>query len=137
MTRKLLTLTLGLSGTALAAVLVLPALAQESLLPEGFGNPSETPAPRPSPTPAPTAAPSQPPSSTSLSSGAAAPPTPGATVGDASDEAAEEGEEGEETAGGLKYDLPPGARRLLTRIGPLTPEVVRAKIRPRVAELSK
>ena len=35
----------------------------------------------------------------------------------------DDAEEGEEVAsGGLKYDLPPGARRLLTRIGPLTPE---------------
>ena len=53
MTRKWLTLTLGLSGTAIAAALVLPALAQESLLPEGFGNPAETPAPKSSPTPSP------------------------------------------------------------------------------------
>src|SRR3546814_19156694 len=38
-------------------------------------------------------------------------------------DAGEEEEEGEEVeSGGLKYDLPPGARRLLTRIGPLTPE---------------
>ena len=54
MTKKLLTLTLALSGTAMAAVLVLPALAQESLLPEGFGNPSDTPTPKASPTPSPT-----------------------------------------------------------------------------------
>src|SRR3546814_4532363 len=38
-------------------------------------------------------------------------------------DAGEEEEEGEEVeSGGLKYDLPPGARRLLTRVGPLTPE---------------
>ncbi|MGB3802531.1 MAG: hypothetical protein WA935_00750, partial [Sphingopyxis granuli] len=57
MTRKLLALTLGLSGTALAAALVLPAIAQESLLPEGFGSPAETPAPRPTPTPSTSPAP--------------------------------------------------------------------------------
>ncbi len=115
MKMKSLTLTLGLSGTALAAALVLPALAQESLLPEGFGNPADTPAPRPSPTPAP---------APTTSSGSVAPPSVVPTTGAAT--AAEEGEAGEEgeavEPGTLKYDLPPGARRLLTRIGPLTPE---------------
>lgn len=125
MTKKLLTLTLGLSGTALAAALVLPAIAQESLLPEGFGKPADTPAPRPSPTPTPTPAPT--------SSGTST-PTPGATVpsvasgstATSSETTSDEGDEAttEElgTSGQLKYDLPPGARRLLTRIGPLTPE---------------
>ena len=42
---------------SMAAALVLPALAQESLLPEGFGNPAETPAPKSSPTPSPTPTP--------------------------------------------------------------------------------
>ena len=41
----------------LAAALVLPAIAQESLLPEGFGNPADTPAPRPTPAPSQTPAP--------------------------------------------------------------------------------
>lgn len=123
MTKKPLMLTLALSGTALAAALVLPALAQESLLPEGFGNPPDTPAPRPTPTP------SQAPTPTSTPKNGATPPPVTSTVsatdtaatpGEASDE---EGEDGEEVAPGtLKYDLPPGARRLLTRIGPLTPE---------------
>lgn len=120
---KTLALTLGLSGTALAAVLVLPALAQESLLPEGFGNPAETPAPRPTPTPSPTATPTP---GSSPSNGTAPPsvtPTVGTAVTSAQAETGEEGEDGEEVeSGGLKYDLPPGARRLLTRIGPLTPE---------------
>ncbi|WP_194953597.1 hypothetical protein [Sphingopyxis solisilvae] len=118
MTKKLFTLTLGLSGSALAAALVWPVLAQESLLPEGFGNPAETPAPRPTPAPTSPAAPKN---------GASPPPvTP--TVGTADTPApvaadTETGEEGEaEEPGTLKYDLPPGARRLLTRIGPLTPE---------------
>lgn len=119
MRAKLLPLTLGLSGAALAAALVLPALAQESLLPEGFGNQSPAPTPAPTPTPsaapAPVAAPKAAPAP-----GVAAPavqPTLSDTDGDAADE-----EEEEFASGGLKYDLPPGARRLLTRIGPLTPE---------------
>jgi len=122
MTKKLLTLTLGLSGTAMAAVLVLPALAQESLLPEGFGNPSESPAPKSSPTPSPTAAPTPSPSSSGSSPGVL-PPSVVPTTTAASDEEGDDAADGEEeTSGGLKYDLPPGARRLLSRIGPLTPE---------------
>lgn len=123
MKMKTLSLTLGLSGTALAAALVLPALAQESLLPEGFGNPAETPAPRPTPTPSPTATPT--PGSAPVNGTAPPPvaPTVGTTSASASAENGEEGEDGGEVeSGGLKYDLPPGARRLLTRIGPLTPE---------------
>lgn len=122
MTKKLLTLTLGLSGTAMAAALVIPALAQESLLPEGFGNPSETPAPKSSPTPSPTTAPTPSPSSSATLPGVL-PPSVVPTTTTASGEEGEEAVEGEEEAlGGLKYDLPPGARRLLSRIGPLTPE---------------
>ena len=123
MKKSLVSLTLGLSGAALAAALVLPALAQESLLPEGFGNPAPTPSP--SPTPAPTATPT--PSSTPKSTGPTAPtaPTvtatlPGTDTAATDDEETDDGEEVE--PGTLKYDLPPGARRLLTRIGPLTPE---------------
>lgn len=121
MKTRLVSLTLGLSGAALAAALVLPALAQESLLPEGFGNPAPTPSP--SPTPAPTATPT--PSSTPKAGPVAPTVTatlPGtATTATATDD--EELEDGEEVEPGtLKYDLPPGARRLLTRIGPLTPE---------------
>jgi hypothetical protein len=125
MKMKTLPLLLGLSGTALAAALVLPALAQESLLPEGFGNPSDTPAPRPTPapSPAPTRTPGPAPKNGSTPPPVA--PTLGTTATTASlpAEEGDEAEEGEEfTTGGLKYDLPPGARRLLTRIGPLTPE---------------
>lgn len=127
MKKKIVSLSLGLSGAALAAALVLPALAQESLLPEGFGKPADTPAPapRPSPTPSATPAPTSTPKAGSPaptvtppvgSTGANAAPVTAAATG-------EEGAEGEEVAPGtLKYDLPPGARRLLTRIGPLTPE---------------
>lgn len=121
MNMKTLSLTLGLSGTALAAALVLPALAQESLLPEGFGNPADTPAPRPSPTPSPTATPSSTPKNVTTPPPVA--PTLSPTTTSVAGEEGEDAEEGEEVAsGGLKYDLPPGARRLLTRIGPLTPE---------------
>lgn len=120
MTKRLIALSLGLSGAAVAAALVLPALAQESLLPEGFGNPA--PAPTPSPTPAPSATPT--PSGTPKSTGPT-PPTvtatlPGTDTAAADEEEVEDGEEVE--PGTLKYDLPPGARRLLSRIGPLTPE---------------
>lgn len=122
MKKKLLTLTLGLSGSALAAALVLPAIAQESLLPEGFGNPADTPAPRPTPTP------SQTPAPTSAPKNGTAPPPVTPTVGStdtagATDDADEDDVDDETVEPGtLKYDLPPGARRLLTRIGPLTPE---------------
>lgn len=118
-----LSLALGLSGTALAAVLVLPALAQESLLPEGFGNPADTPAPRPAPTPSPTATPAPGPAPKNGATPPPVAPTLSGTATSASAEDGEDAEEGEEVeSGGLKYDLPPGARRLLTRIGPLTPE---------------
>ncbi len=116
---KAWTLALGLSGSAIAAALVLPALAQESLLPEGFGTPAPSPAPTPAPaprpgTPTPTITPAPTPNGVT-------PPTVVPTTGAAAeDETLEEGEEVE--PGTLKYDLPPGARRLLTRIGPLTPE---------------
>ncbi|BBB09551.1 hypothetical protein [Sphingopyxis sp. EG6] len=122
MTKKLLTLTLGLSGSALAAALVLPAIAQESLLPEGFGNPADTPAPRPTPTP------SQTPAPTSTPKNGTAPPPVTPTIGSTdtagTTDDADEDDVDDETVepGTLKYDLPPGARRLLTRIGPLTPE---------------
>ena len=120
MKMRKLSLTLGLSGTAMAAALILPAIAQESLLPEGFGNPAETPAPRPTPTPGATPAPS--PAPTNGTAPPSVAPTLGTTTVTAAADAGET-EEGEEVeSGGLKYDLPPGARRLLTRIGPLTPE---------------
>ncbi|WP_225940745.1 hypothetical protein [Sphingopyxis sp. OAS728] len=118
---KTLSLALGLSGTAMAAALVLPALAQESLLPEGFGNPADAPRPTPAPSSTPTPAPSSTPTNGTTPPPVA--PTVGSTSTAATAETGEEGEDGEEVeSGGLKYDLPPGARRLLTRIGPLTPE---------------
>lgn len=113
-------LTLAVSGSVLATALVLPVLAQESLLPEGFGSPVDTPAPRPAPSPTPSPGPTAPPKN------GVVPPTVTPTLGgtetagtvDATTDEAEEAE----APGTLKYDLPPGARRLLTRIGPLTPE---------------
>lgn len=123
MKMKTLSLVLGLSGTAMAAALVLPALAQESLLPEGFGNPADTPAPKPSPTPSPAATPAP---GATPNIGTTPPrvaPTLNPTTTSGATEEGEDAEDGEEAeTGGLKYDLPPGARRLLTRIGPLTPE---------------
>ncbi|QCB53748.1 hypothetical protein E5675_04355 [Sphingopyxis sp. PAMC25046] len=119
MKKNTLSLTLGLSATALAAILVLPAIAQESLLPEGFGAPADTPAPKSSPSPSPTPSPAP---GSAPTNGATPPPVAptldSTTVGAAD----EESEEEEVESGGLKYDLPPGARRLLARIGPLTPE---------------
>ncbi|MDT7531303.1 hypothetical protein OVY29_21840 [Sphingopyxis sp. SE2] len=120
MKKNRLSLTLGLSATALAAILVLPAIAQESLLPEGFGAPAETPAPKSSPTPSPSPTPTTAPGSPSANG--AAPPPVAPTLDTTTVGAADEEDEEEVESGGLKYDLPPGARRLLTRIGPLTPE---------------
>lgn len=114
-------LWLGLSTAALAAALVLPVLAQESLLPEGFGKTEETPAPRPAPTPSPTPAPGIPKAGPAPAGGGSA--EGGAVLpGDADGTDEDELDEEENEPGVLKYDLPPGARRLLTRIGPLTPE---------------
>ena len=117
MKRTTFSLALGLS----AAVLVLPAIAQESLLPEGFGTP-DTPAQRPAPTPTPSPTPA--PGSHPANGGTPPPvvPTAGGSASDAVDAEDDDGDDEEVESGGLKYDLPPGARRLLTRIGPLTPE---------------
>jgi len=110
----------GLSALALA----IPVLAQggpESLLPEGFGEPTPAaPATRPQPapvqTPAAPAAPSTPAPSAAVPISSAAlneaeALLPDAANATASDEIAE------------KYDLPRSARRSLDRIGPLTPEL--------------
>jgi hypothetical protein len=118
------------AATVLAVVLVLPVVAQESLLPDGFGDPAPTPAP--TPTPAPGARPGGPAApATTPAPGASAPvsanPSTGADSNDDSGEkgdgAESDGEEGEGGEGGiLRYDMPPGARRSLDRIGPLTPD---------------
>ncbi|WP_052071809.1 hypothetical protein [Sphingopyxis sp. MWB1] len=140
MNRKILSLSLGLSGTALAAALVLPVLAQESLLPEGFGPPpAETPSPAPAPSPTPRPATpggtgttgesgnsSSTPSSGASQAGSTARPSRPATrpqsgASGSSTEETDADEDGRVEPGELKYDLPPGARRSLDRIGPLTP----------------
>ncbi len=139
-------------GSAIATLLIgLPVLAQESLLPPGFeapkgGTPAPAPAPRATPAPRPAATTPAPrattptsaprasaPAPTPSASPAAAPtpafsPTPGADSGLApGDEVINESDDGTVAADALpppppRYDLPPGSRRLLTRIGPLTPE---------------
>ena len=103
------------AATALALVLVLPVVAQESLLPEGFGDPAPPPAERPTPAPTPAPGPAPVPSAPITGTPALLPDS--TATADVDDEA----EEGAEN-GILRYDLPPGARRSLDRIGPLTPE---------------
>lgn len=146
----------GLSAMALAAAMILPAVAQESLLPEGFGNPEA--APKQAPTQAPKSPPKQPPAgkqaptpapkasgSSGSGSGGASGSASGAAAGGGAGQASgarnsatetpapaapsAAGEEADPAAeseyavpGRLRYDLPPGARRLLTQIGPLTVE---------------
>jgi hypothetical protein len=105
-------------ASAAALAIALPVVAQESLLPEGFGDPAPAPSERPSPTPAPS-----PSAKGGTPTSPAAAPANGAFVSETA--------EGEDTAaateeaaapGILRYDLPPGARRSLERIGPLTAE---------------
>lgn len=134
MTTQKISWALGLSGVALAAALVLPVMAQESLLPEGFGDPTEAspksaPAPRTAPkqvspkqTPgsAPKAAPSAPTVSGAAPAAPAAPVLPAARAAALDEDELSESEYA--VPGRLKYDLPPGTRRLLSRVGPLTPE---------------
>ncbi len=108
----------GLSAAALTAALVLPALAQESLLPEGFGTPTPSPAPTPTPGQAPATSASPAPSPAMPKGSEATTATATETLPD--DDSADE-DAGEEPRT-VRYDLPPGARRSLSRIGPLTPE---------------
>ncbi|HZV17182.1 MAG TPA: hypothetical protein VFF84_00625 [Sphingobium sp.] len=105
---------IGLSALALA----IPVIAQggpESLLPEGFGEPTPAPsAPRsPAPTPSAPAVPAP---------AAPSAPSTAAVVNEAADvlpgEAANATESDQIAE---KYDLPPSARRSLDLIGPLTP----------------
>src|SRR3546814_16043458 len=97
MKRKLLALTLGLSGSALAAALVLPVVAQESLLPEGFGAPAPAPAPTPAPSPKATQTPKGPPP--------LVPPVAATLPGtDAADPAAAEGEDERSEESGVEKE---------------------------------
>ena len=127
---------MGTAAVLFALPLVVPALAQESLLPPGFNapparpSPSPSPAPSPSPTPRATPSPSAPPSGGTArpaapraANGAApAPSLAPSLTGDAplsTDDAALMGEEALPPPP-PRYDLPPGSRRLLSRVGPLT-----------------
>lgn len=121
-----------LVAAALSSAIVLPVLAQESLLPDGFGNPTpeapptkQTPSPTPTPTPRPSAGDVPKASGSSGATTTAAAGGSGAAGTAALPKAPKAaGEEDEDATqpGQLRYDLPPGSRRLLSRIGPLTPE---------------
>lgn len=115
------------AGASFAALVALPVLGQESLLPPGFDQPPPKAAPAPSPTPAPAsvASPTPRPSPTAAPR-PVAPSANGITVatgdpllppqeGDAL-------EEEETEAPPPRYDLPPGSRRLTTRVGLLSAE---------------
>lgn len=115
------------AGASFAALVALPVLGQESLLPPGFDQPPPKAAPTPSPTPAPApvASPTPRPSPTAAPR-PVAPSANGITVatgdpllppqeGDAL-------EEEETEAPPPRYDLPPGSRRLTTRVGLLSAE---------------
>lgn len=133
-----------LGGVAMAAVAAWPVVGQESLLPPGFEQPSANrpaPAPAPTPSPAPRQAerpansnistPSRPQAqspaplsnsaSTSSSTSTPAPSRP-ADGEEQATEATDTLEEGDIEAAAPRYDLPPGARRSLARIGPLSAE---------------
>lgn len=115
------------AGASFAALVALPVLGQESLLPPGFDQPppKAAPAPSPTPAPAPVASPAPRPSPTAAPR-PVAPSANGITVatgdpllppqeGDAL-------EEEETEAPPPRYDLPPGSRRLTTRVGLLSAE---------------
>lgn len=110
-----------MGATAAALSLILPVVAQESLLPDGFGDPAPAPKERPAPTPAPAPAPKS-----GATGGSVSAPASGPFVAESADDTADSAEDvadaEEQVPGILRYDLPPGARRSLARIGPLTPE---------------
>src|SRR3546814_12258889 len=105
----------------MAAALILPAIAQESLLPEGFGNPAETPAPKSSP------APGTAPTPTPAPHNGAAPPSVAPPLGPTTDTppaaAGEDEEEGEAAESrGMKQYHALGAPHVLTLPGPPHPQ---------------
>ena len=132
-----------LGGVALAAVAAWPVLGQESLLPPGFEQPpAGRSAPSPSPGPAPSSTSPQRPANSTPS----APSRPNLSAPPASESRsnspsnspprrAEDGEtqladstdpttaeDGDIEPRAPRYDLPPGSRRTLARIGPLSAE---------------
>jgi hypothetical protein len=137
---------IGLGGAASAAVLASLAMAQsgpQSILPPGFDDPVVTPSPTPSPQPGATPRPAQPPAGTAPAApqpGAALPSEPAAPPANLpplptidrdllarlpSLEALENLSTDEvDDLLGLKpkFDIPPGARRMLTRVGLLSVE---------------
>ncbi len=124
--RPVLAAVAGVLAVTGGALLIAPAVGQESLLPEGFGEPAP-PQKGPAPTPAP--APSPAPGTAPVPKAAPTPaPAPSDRfVTEAADGAAAAGAdaaeaEGEAEPGIIRVDLPAGARRSLARIGPLVPE---------------
>lgn len=119
---------LWIGGSLLAMMAALPVVGQESLLPPGFDQPPARPAPAPAPGPAPRptpapAAPSPAPRPAAQAPTATRPAASPAAGPDGDVLPVEEGAaEDELPPPPPRYDLPPGSRRLLTRIGPLTPE---------------
>ena len=124
-----------IATAALAAVIALPVAVsgQESLLPEGFGDPApkSAPTPKAAPTPTPSPAPASTADGSSSSPAPTAPTESGGTRPAATGTATRTASVPEGTdpidpdavaPGTLRYDLPPGSRRLLSRVGPLTPE---------------
>lgn len=116
-----------LAGASLAGLLALPVLSQESLLPPGFDQPppKAAPAPSPAPAPAPVATPAPRPAPIATPR-PTAPSTGGATLANGDPllppEEGDATEEEEAEAPPPRYDLPPGSRRLTTRVGPLSEE---------------
>ena len=118
---------LWMTGSLLAVAIALPVVGQESLLPPGFDQPPARPSPAPASSPSATPAP-RPAAPTGAPRPAAPAPTtprpvaPAVSGPDGELLPAESSAEEELPPPPPRYDLPPGSRRLLSRVGPLTPE---------------
>ena len=126
-------LLIGGAALALCSGLVVAQDAPESILPPGFDDPAPAPAPAPAPSAAPAPRPTQPPSAPGSSPGASVPtiqPLPGIPSDDGLDRLpsleelqAMSTDELDELLGlKPKFDIPPAARRGLTRVGILSSE---------------
>ena len=128
---------LWIGGSLLAVAIALPVVGQESLLPPGFENTPTRPAPSPAPAPTPAPRPATPtspgtsaPRPTANSGPTSAPRPASAQPGSAPVLLGPDGlplpGQGDTTEDlplpPPRYDLPPGSRRLLSRVGPLTAE---------------